>query len=246
MSHKLFGFAGPSVADQKTSEIPTGLSMFDLTGKVAVVTGGTGVLGSVMCKGLAAAGAKVAVCGRRKEVAQEVVDAIVAEGGTAMALPADVTDKDSTQAAADTLVAAWGTIDILVNAAGGNQPGATIGPDDSFCDKFSTEAFDQITKLNLVGTILPCQIFGKIMETKKEGNIINISSMAAQQTITRVCGYSASKAAIDNFTKWLAVEMATKLGDKIRVNAIAPGFFLAEQNRALLTNEDGSLTARGP
>lgn len=220
--------------------------MFDLTGKVAVVTGGTGVLGSVMCKGLAAAGAKVAVLGRREEVAQKVADEITAAGGTAMALPADVTDKDSCQAAADALVAAWGTIDILVNAAGGNQPGATIGPDESFCDKFSTEAFDQITKLNLVGTILPCQVFGKIMETKKEGNIINISSMAAQQTITRVCGYSAAKAAIDNFTKWLAVELASKLGDKIRVNAIAPGFFLADQNRRLLTNEDGSLTARGP
>jgi NAD(P)-dependent dehydrogenase (short-subunit alcohol dehydrogenase family) len=162
-----------------------------------------------------------------------------------MALPADVTDKASCEAAREALQAAWGTIDILVNAAGGNQPGATIGPDDSFCKKFSTEAFEQITKLNLVGTILPCQIFGEIMEAKKEGCIVNISSMAAQQTITRVCGYSASKAAIDNFTKWLAVEMATKLGDKIRVNAIAPGFFLAEQNRALLTNEDGSLTSRG-
>lgn len=234
----------PAAKKQKAS--PSGLAMFDLTGKVVVVTGGTGVLGSVMCKGLAAAGAKVAVCGRRKEVAQEVVDAISAAGGTAMALPADVTEKESCQAAADALVAEWGTIDILVNAAGGNQPGATIGPDDSFCDKFSTEDFDKITKLNLVGTILPCQIFGKIMEAKAEGNIINISSMAAQQTITRVCGYSASKAAIDNFTKWLAVEMATKLGDKIRVNAIAPGFFLAEQNRALLTNPDGSLTSRGP
>ena len=238
---------GISLRAQKTGgALPGGLAMFDLTGKVAVVTGGTGVLGSCMCKGLAAAGAKVAVVGRREAVAKEIADAILADGGAAMPLPADVTDQASCEAAAAALQKAWGTVDILVNAAGGNQPGATIGPDKSFCEHFSTEAFDQITKLNLVGTvrrppnrapapatilhrrlrsgsprgvllcvqILPCKIFGAIMEAKKEGVIINISSMAAQQTITRVCGYSASKAAIDNFTKWLAVELATKLGDK--------------------------------
>eukprot|EP01048_Picozoa_sp_COSAG05_P022903 COSAG05_NODE_4752_length_1385_cov_3.283048_1_plen_235_part_00 len=183
--------------------------------------------------------------GRRAEVAQEVVDKILADGGIAMALPADVTDRASLEAAVATLTAAYGDVDILVNAAGGNQPGATIGPDASFCESFSTEAFDQITKLNLVGTILPCKLFGAVMEKNKKGVIVNISSMAAQGIITRVCGYSASKAAIDNFTKWLSVELSTKLGDGIRVNAIAPGFFLAEQNRKLLTNDDGSLTSRG-
>ena len=139
---------------QKTGgALPGGLAMFDLTGKVAVVTGGTGVLGSCMCKGLAAAGAKVAVVGRREAVAKEIADAILADGGTAMPLPADVTDQASCEAAAATLQKAWGTVDILVNAAGGNQPGATIGPDKSFCEHFSTDAFDQITKLNLVGTV---------------------------------------------------------------------------------------------
>ena len=213
--------------------------MFDLTGKIAVVTGGTGVLGTEMCTGLAAAGATVCVVGRRAEVAQQVVDTITTAGGKGLALPADVTDRASLEAAVAKLKEAYGTIDILVNAAGGNQGGATIQPDASFCDAFSTDAFDQvphrtadpltvrlcphvclllfahqITKLNLVGTILPCQLFGKIMEEKKAGIIVNISSMAAQSIITRVCGYSASKAAIDNFTKWLAVELAQKLGDK--------------------------------
>jgi len=235
----------PPAKKARSSDLPAGLAMFDLTGKIAVVTGGTGVLGTEMCTGLAAAGATVCVVGRRAEVAQQVVDTITTAGGKGLALPADVTDRASLEAAVAKLKEAYGTIDILVNAAGGNQGGATIQPDASFCDAFSTDAFDQITKLNLVGTILPCQLFGKIMEEKKAGIIVNISSMAAQSIITRVCGYSASKAAIDNFTKWLAVELAQKLGDKIRVNAIAPGFFLAEQNRKLLTNEDGSLTARG-
>jgi NAD(P)-dependent dehydrogenase (short-subunit alcohol dehydrogenase family) len=220
--------------------------LFDLAGKVAVVTGGTGVLGSVMCRGLAAHGAKVAVLGRRADVAQQVADEIVAAGGEAMALPGDVTDAASLTDARARLEEAWGPrVDILVNAAGGNQQGATVGVDASFSESFNMESFAQVTKLNMVGIILPSKIFGSLMERQKSGTIVNISSMAASQTITRVCGYSAAKAAIENFTKWLAVELAIKKGDKLRVNAIAPGFFIAEQNRELLTNDDGSLTERG-
>eukprot|EP01051_Picozoa_sp_SAG22_P020834 SAG22_NODE_4362_length_1292_cov_2.293378_1_plen_332_part_00 len=212
-----------AMAEPASKKAKTGAGLFDLTGKVAVVTGGTGVLGSEMCKGLAAAGCKVAVMGRRVDAAAKVVDEITAAGGIAMALPGDVTDPASVDAARDALVAAYGTIDILVNAAGGNQPGATIGPDDSFFEKFDLGAFEQISKLNLNGTILPCKVFGAIMAEKKNGSIVNISSMAAQAIITRVCGYSASKAAVDNFTAWLAVELATKVGAGLRVNAIAPG-----------------------
>jgi NAD(P)-dependent dehydrogenase (short-subunit alcohol dehydrogenase family) len=200
----------------------------------------------VLCRGLAAHGARVAVLGRRAEVAQNVADEIVAAGGQAMALVADVTDSVSLIEARARLQKAWGSrVDILVNAAGGNQSGATIDEDASFSKSFDMAAFDQVTDLNLVGIILPSKVFGEMMERQKSGAIVNISSMAASQAISRVCGYSAAKAATENFTKWLAVELAIKEGDKLRVNAIAPGFFVAEQNRELLTNPDGSLTDRG-
>jgi NAD(P)-dependent dehydrogenase (short-subunit alcohol dehydrogenase family) len=199
-----------------------------------------------MCHGLAAHGARVAVLGRRAEVAQDVADEIVAAGGQAIALPADVTDSASLIDARARLEEAWGSrVDILVNAAGGNQQGATVDDDASFSESFDMAAFDRVTELNMVGVILPSKIFGALMERQKSGTIVNISSMAASQAISRVCGYGAAKAAIENFTKWLAVELAIKEGDKLRVNAIAPGFFVAEQNRELLTNEDGSLTDRG-
>src|SRR5215813_12357451 len=218
--------------------------LFGLEGKVAVITGGTGVLGGAMAQGLAKAGAKVGVMGRRKAAADEVVGKIEAAKGEAMALPADVLDKAQLQAACEAVMAKWGRVDILVNAAGGNMPDATITPDKSFFDA-PLDALKQVFDLNLIGTLLPSQVFGSVMAQQKQGCVINISSMAAQRALTRVVAYGAAKAAVDNFTHWLAVEMAKKYGDGLRVNAIAPGFFVGEQNRRLLLNEDNSLTPRG-
>ena len=218
--------------------------MKNLKNKVAIITGGAGALGGAMALGLAKQGVKVAILGRTETTIQTKVDEIKATGGDAIGLVADVLNRKQLENAYDKVMQQWGKIDILVNAAGGNMKGATIMPEDSFFD-MNMDAFDAVTKLNLHGTVLPTIIFGKQMAEQGHGNIINISSMAAQQALTRVVGYSTSKASIDIFTKWLAVEMAQKHSDKIRVNAIAPGFFIGEQNKRLLLNEDGSLTARG-
>ncbi|MCL6217487.1 SDR family oxidoreductase [Zunongwangia pacifica] len=218
--------------------------MFELNGKVAIVTGGNGVLGGAIAHGLSKNGAKVAVLGRTKETVESRVKEIKDKGGEALAVVADVLDKESLTTAKDTILDQWGSIDILVNAAGGNKKGAVITPDQEFFD-LSLEALDGVNQLNFNGTVLPTLVFAKEMVKQKKGSVINISSMAAQKTITRVMGYSASKAAIDNFTKWLAVELNHKYGEGLRVNAIAPGFFVGEQNRDLLLNQDGSLTSRG-
>ncbi|MEM7535138.1 MAG: SDR family oxidoreductase [Chloroflexota bacterium] len=219
-------------------------SLFSLQGKVAIVTGGTGVLGGAMAHGLAQAGAKVGILGRRAEKADAAVASIEAQGGTAMPLVADALDVTQLEAVRTTVLDAWGQVDILVNAAGGNMPGATIFGDLTFFD-MTKESFNRVVDLNLTGTLLPSQIFGKVMADQGSGSIVNISSMAAQQPLTRVVGYAAAKSAIDNFTRWLAVEMATKYGEGIRVNAIAPGFFVGEQNRDFLLNADGTYTSRG-
>ena len=218
--------------------------MFELKGKVAIITGGAGVLGGAMAEGLAKAGAKVGILSRTQAKVDKKVKAIKKQGGKAIALVADVLDEKQLKAAKKKILKKWGRIDILVNSAGGNMKGATIMPEQNIFDLSMTD-FTRVTDLNLKGTVLPTMVFGQAMAKQKKGCVINISSMAAQQAITRVVGYSASKAAIDNFTKWMAVEMAHKFGEGIRVNAIAPGFFIAEQNRSLLTNKDGSLTARG-
>ena len=228
------------------------LGQFSLEGKVAVVTGGTGVLGGAMARGLAAAGAKVAILGRREAKAREVADAIAAAGNNAMPLPADVLDEDSLRAARQKLLDNWGGVDILINAAGGNRPDATVFGDITFFNvpRFALEG---VVGLNFTGTVLPIQTFGEPMAEQGKGSIINISSMAAQKVLTRVMGYSAAKAAVDNLTRWLAVDLAEKHGAGLRVNAIAPGFFIGEQNRALLIKEDPahgaldspSLTERG-
>lgn len=217
--------------------------MFKLKGKVAIITGGAGVLGGAMAEGLAKAGAKVGILSRTKSKVDKKVRAIKKNGGEAVALVADVLDEKQLNTAAKKILRKWGRIDILVNSAGGNMKGATIRPDQSIFD-LSMDDFTKVNDLNLKGTVLPTMVFGQTMTKQKKGCIVNISSMAAQQAITRVVGYSTSKAAIDNFTKWMAVEMAQKFGEGIRVNAIAPGFFVADQNRRLLMNEDGSLTAR--
>jgi NAD(P)-dependent dehydrogenase (short-subunit alcohol dehydrogenase family) len=218
--------------------------LFSLKDKVAIITGGTGVLGSAMARGLAQAGAKVGVMGRRKEQADSVVAQIKAAGGEAVAIPADVLQKDQLQAARDAVIAQWGRIDILINAAGGNAPDAVVPPDKTVFD-MPLEALRFVLDLNLVGTLLPSQVFGAVMAEQKSGCIVNISSMAAQRPLTRVVAYAAAKAAVDNFTQWLAVELMRKYGPGLRVNAIAPGFFIGEQNRRLLLNEDNTLTARG-
>ncbi len=218
--------------------------LFSVENKIVVITGGTGVLGSVMAKGMADAGAHVIILGRRSDAGDKVVNEIQKAGGKATFFQADVLNKEDLQKVKAQILSTVSTIDILINGAGGNMPGATIPPDKTFFD-LDTKAFQQVVDLNLLGTVLPSQIFGEVMAANKKGIIINISSMSAFRPITRVVGYSAAKAAIDNFTQWLAVELAKKVGQGIRVNAIAPGFFITEQNRALLTNADGSLTARG-
>lgn len=217
---------------------------FRLDGKVAVITGGTGVLGGVMARGLGAAGARVAVLGRNRERAQVVVDDIAAAGGEAVATPADVLDQGALGRVRDELMERWSGINLLVNAAGGNVPGATLAPSQTFFD-LQHEAMEQVVGLNFHGTVLPIQVFASAMVAAGSGAIVNISSMAATRAITRVAGYSAAKAAIDNLTRWLAATLARDHGSGLRVNAIAPGFFLAEQNHRLLVNQDGSLTARG-
>lgn len=216
----------------------------NLKNKVAIITGGAGALGGTMAVGLTKQGVKVAILGRTEKTVQTTVAELKAIGGDAIGLVADVLNHEQLETARDQVLQKWNRIDILVNAAGGNMKGATIMPEDSFFD-MNLNDFDSVTKLNLKGTVLPTIVFGKQMARQGQGNVINISSMAAQQALTRVVGYSTSKASIDIFTKWLAVEMAQKHSEKIRVNAIAPGFFIGKQNRSLLLNDDGSLTARG-
>lgn len=220
--------------------------LFDLSGRVAIVTGATGTLGGEMARGLARAGAKVGVLGRRNERAEEVVAEIEKPGGEALALPADVLDREGLEAARDAVMGRWGRLDLLVNAAGGNVPEATVSGDAEVFD-LSEDALRRVFDLNLLGTVLPSQVFGAAMARgpEPEGSIVNVSSMAAQKPLTNVVGYSAAKAAVENFTRWMAVELARKYGARLRVNAVAPGFFLGEQNRAMLVDEDGSLTERG-
>ena len=218
--------------------------LFSLSGKVALITGGTGVLGAALGRGMAQAGATVGLLGRRTAQAQHLAEQINTAGGKAFPLTADVLDKKSLLAARAQVLAQHGRIDILVNCAGGNRPGATIAGDVTFFG-MAREAFEEVLALNLTGTLLPSQVFGEPMAAQRRGVIINISSMTAQKPLTRVLGYGNAKAAVDNYTKWLAVELAQKFGSGVRVNAIAPGFFIGEQNRALLLEADGSYTARG-
>ena len=210
---------------------------FRLDGKVAVITGGTGVLGGAMARGLAGAGARVAILGRREAIANEVAGEIAAAGHDAIPLAADVLDEGSLRAARQILMDEWGGVDVLINAAGGNRPDATVFGDVTFFN-VPRNALEGVVGLNFTGTVLPIQIFGELMAEQGKGSIINISSMASQKVLTRVMGYSAAKAAVDNLTRWLAVDLAEKHGPGMRVNAIAPGFFIGEQNRALLINED--------
>lgn len=217
---------------------------FRLDGAVAVVTGGTGVLGSVMVRALAAAGARVAILGRRAELAERLAADLRASGHEALAAPADVLDGAALARVRAVLLERWGRLDLLVNAAGGHDSGAVLAPDETFGD-LDLGAMRRVMDLNFFGTFLPTQVFAAPMAERGSGSIVNVSSMAAVRAVTRVAGYSAAKAAVENLTRWLAVTMARQHGPSLRVNAIAPGFFVAEQNRALLLDDGGNLTERG-
>jgi NAD(P)-dependent dehydrogenase (short-subunit alcohol dehydrogenase family) len=215
-----------------------------LKDKVIVVTGGTGILGQSFIKGITAAGGTVGILGRNKAVAEQRAAEINQSGGKALALVADVLDEQQLEVAKNTMLDRFGAIHGLVNAAGGNMPEGILQPNQDIFD-LNIEGTKRVMDLNLWGTVLPTQIFGKAIAAGESGSIVNISSMSSQTVITKVLGYSLGKSAVDCYTKWFAVEMANRYGDQIRMNAIAPGFFLTEQNRSLLTNPDGSFTERG-
>ncbi len=218
--------------------------MFDVSGQVAVVTGGGGVLCGAMSRALAKAGVKVAVLDIFPEAAQKVVDDIVSGGGEAIAVKADVLSRESLETARDEVIGKWGRVDILINGAGGNKKQATTTPDQPFFD-LPPDAVQWVFNLNFLGTFLASQIFGKVMVEQNEGNIVNISSMNAFRPLTNIPAYSAAKAAVSNFTQWLAVHISQNYSPKIRVNAIAPGFFVTNQNYFLLYDEHDNLTPRG-
>ena len=219
-------------------------NLFNIQDQVVVITGGTGILGRCIAKYLALEGAKVIILGRKEEVGKAIAEDICKAGGRCEFMATDVMNMEVVQKNCDDIVAKYGRVDTLLNAAGGNMAGATITPDQNFFD-LQTEAFQTVLNLNLTGTVIPTQVFLKPMVKAGKGSIINFSSMAAFRPMTRVCGYAAAKAGISNFTAYMATECAKKFGEGIRVNAIAPGFFITEQNRALLTNPDGTYTQRG-
>lgn len=219
-------------------------TLLNLKGKIALITGGGGVLGSDMARVLAQNGVITGVLGLTKSKVEATAASINNAGGEAFAIQANVLDKEELERVRDFIIDKYGRLDILINAAGGNMPGATISPDQAIYD-MELPQLQKVIDLNIIGTILPSQVFSEVFAKQKSGNIINISSATAERPLTRVVGYSAAKAAIDNFTKWMSVELASKYGEGIRVNAIAPGFFIGEQNRTLLLSPDGSLTPRG-
>jgi NAD(P)-dependent dehydrogenase (short-subunit alcohol dehydrogenase family) len=217
---------------------------FDLSDHVAVVTGGGGVLGMAMARGLGAAGARLVLIGRRQGLLDAGVEQLAAAGVEAIGIAADALNPSSLAAAAAQIDVHFGRLDILVTAAGGNRPEAVVfGERDLF--GLTPEAFRSVIELNLDSALLSVQAFAPAMVRAGKGSIITISSMAAQKPLTRVLGYGAAKAALDNMTEWLAVHLAQAYGAGLRVNAIAPGFFIGEQNRALLLHDDGTPTARG-
>lgn len=220
------------------------MSLFDIKDQVVVITGGTGVLGRAIGSHLAREGAKVVLLGRRKDVGEELAEDIRKQGGHATFMVCDVTDIEAVNQVRDEVVRLYGRVDALLNAAGGNMPGATIPPGKTLFD-VQVEEFQRVLNVNLTGTLIPTQAFLKPMTEAGHGSIVNFSSMAAFRPLSRVMGYAAAKAGISNLTAFLANEVASKFSPGIRVNAIAPGFFLTDQNRSLLTTPDGELTERG-
>lgn len=218
--------------------------MASLTGKSIIVTGATGILGGAFVQAIAAAGAAVGVLGRNEQVARERAEGINRGGGQAIALVANVLAEPELLAAKEKMLQAFGKIDGLVNAAGGNMPQGVVLPDQDIF-QMNLAGLKEVMELNLWGTLLPTQVFGDALAAGETASIVNISSMNSKRAVTRVLGYNMGKAAVDCYTKWFAVELANRYGDRIRMNALTPGFFLTEQNRTLLTNPDGSPTARG-
>ena len=218
-------------------------NLFSVKDKVVVITGAAGILGTAMVRHFAEEGAKVVVLDRNEAAGNRLVDEVNAKGQTALYLYSDVLDKPTLESNYQAIMDRFGQIDVLINAAGGNMAGATIAPDKTIFD-LDLEAVRKVVDLNLFGTILPPMVFARAMVERKEGSIINVSSESALRPLTRVAGYGVAKAAVVNFTIYMCGELATKFGPGLRVNAIAPGFFLTEQNRTLLTNPDGSLTPR--
>lgn len=234
---------GHQSADPVTADVPQRSNPFDLTGTVTIVTGATGVLGEAFCAGIGQAGGTVVLLGRNTDVGEGRAADLRRNGYEARFIPTDVLHADDLQRAGDEVLTTYGQIDNLVNAAGGNVAEAVIQPGQ---DLFSVDiaAIKKAFDLNLYGTLMPTFAFGPAI-ARRGGSIVNISSMASQSAITRVLGYSMAKAAVDNFTRWMAVELANRYGDAVRINALAPGFFITHQNRHLLTNPDGSPTTRG-
>lgn len=218
--------------------------LFNIQGKVIVITGGTGVLGASMVEYLAFHGAKVAVLARNKEKGDTLIGRVRSKGGDALFLQTDVTDEVVLKQNAEEIIGRYGKIDALINGAGGNMPGATIGPKNTIFD-LKMDDFRKVVDLNLMGTVVPTVVFAEYMVKEKRGNIINVSSASALRPLSRVAGYGAAKAAVTNFTKYMAGELAMKFGEDFRVNALCPGFFITEQNRNLLTNPDGTYSDRG-
>ena len=219
-------------------------NLFDIKGNVTVITGGTGVLGRTIAKYLALNGARVIILGRKEEVGNAIAADICAAGGECEFMKTDVMSVGTVKKNCEDILAKYGRVDTLLNAAGGNMPGATIPPDKTVFD-LQVDQFQTVLNLNLTGTVIPTQVFLEPMVKRGKGSIINFSSMASFRPMTRVAGYAAAKAGISNFTAYMATECAKKFGEGIRVNAIAPGFFITEQNRSLLTNPDGTYTQRG-
>lgn len=219
-------------------------NLFDISERVIVITGGYGVLGRSISKYLAAQGAIIVILGRNLNKGNALVQDIIGEGGEAVFMESDVMCEQTLIQNREEIFKLYGKIDVLINAAGGNMPGATIGPDKTIFD-LKLDDFKTVVDLNLFGTALPTSVFAKTMVDAGCGNIVNFSSMSALRPLSRVAGYGAAKAAISNYTEYMAGELASKFGEKFRVNAVAPGFFLTDQNRTLLTNADGSFTDRG-
>src|SRR2546421_276001 len=219
-------------------------TLFNVQGLTAVITGGSGQLGRVMAQGLALAGAQVAVVSRSAETSALVAGAINTDGGKAIGIACDVIDRGALERTMEQVTSILGPVDILINAAGGNQPQATTSAELTFFD-LDAQALEQVFGLNFTGTFQSCQVFGRDMAERGQGCIVNVTSMSGLRPLTRVPAYSAAKAAVANFTQWLATYMAQEYSPAIRVNAIAPGFFLTEQNHYLMLDADGKLTARG-
>lgn len=218
-------------------------NLFSVKNRVIVITGATGILGKAMVRHFSEEGAHVVIMGRKEEVGKTLEEECKNQGGSALFLKTDVLNRECLEENYNDIMAAFGRIDVLINAAGGNQPGATIAPDKTFFD-LDPDAVQGVVNLNLFGTILPTLVFAKAMVKQQKGSIINIASEAGLRPLTRVAGYGVAKAAVINYTQYMCGELATKFGPGLRVNAVAPGFFLTEQNRTLLTNPDGSLTPR--